>query len=261
MPKLFIMSDIHGYYDKMIETLNEVGFDPDNHGHWFVGLGDYIDRGNKPMEVIKYLHNLPQKILLRGNHEDLFEKCCKRGEAYEYDYSNGTAKTIFDIASKSQKLDQYDDIGEMGVYALRRIRPFLDNLIDFFETEKYIFVHSWIPVHGDMYNYEPYRNYVYDPDWRESSPEKWKEARWPNPFELGNRGLCPDKTVIFGHWHTSWVRNNSRKCSEFGSDADFSIYFSDEEFEDYSKNKYIGIDACTAFSNKMSCLVLEDNFI
>lgn len=260
MPKLFVMSDIHGFYDKMVETLNEAGFDPENPDHWFIGLGDYIDRGDKPLKVIKYLNNLQRKVLLKGNHEDLFVQCCKRGEAYSHDYHNGTAKTIFDIAHNS-KNDYCDDFDECCTYSLRRVRPFLNDLIDYFETEKYIFVHSWIPVIGDTYNFEPYRNYRYDKDWREASSEKWKEARWGNPFILGDKGLLPNKTVVFGHYHTSYPRSIKNICSEFGQDADFTIYFNKEEFNEPWKNDYIGIDACTAHSNKMACLILNDNFV
>ena len=32
--KYFLTSDVHSYYDELIETLNEAGFDPKNHDHF-----------------------------------------------------------------------------------------------------------------------------------------------------------------------------------------------------------------------------------
>ena len=90
MTKLFCISDVHGFYDEMIKALNDAGFEPDNPDHLLIGLGDYIDRGRQPMQVVRYLHNLPNKVLIKGNHEDLFEECCLRGFPYNHDVSNGT---------------------------------------------------------------------------------------------------------------------------------------------------------------------------
>ena len=42
MPKLFVISDIHSFYDEMIESLNNSGFDKDNSNHWLICLGDYL---------------------------------------------------------------------------------------------------------------------------------------------------------------------------------------------------------------------------
>ena len=94
MTKLFCISDVHGFYDEMIKALNEAGFESDNPNHLLIGLGDYVDRGRQPMQVIRYLRNLPNKILIKGNHEDLFEECCQRGFPYNHDVSNGTYDTI-----------------------------------------------------------------------------------------------------------------------------------------------------------------------
>ena len=79
MPKFFVVSDIHGFYDELIMALDKAGFDKDNEEHWLVSCGDEWDRGPNPIEVMKFFSNLKRKILIRGNHMDLFEELCQRG--------------------------------------------------------------------------------------------------------------------------------------------------------------------------------------
>ena len=59
-----------------------------------------------------------------------------------------------------------------------------------------------------------------------------------------------NKTIVCGHWHTSYGHSKyEHKGTEFGEDADFSPYYGPG---------IIAIDACTAFSGKSNCLVIED---
>ena len=60
--KYFIVSDIHGFYDELMSSLNEKGFDSQNKDHYLISLGDAMDRGPKNLEVIKFLNNLERKI-------------------------------------------------------------------------------------------------------------------------------------------------------------------------------------------------------
>ena len=101
MPKFFVMSDIHSYYDEMIEALNVAGYDENNNDHWIIVCGDLFDRGPKPCEMLKFFENRARTILIRGNHEDLLEECCYRGFPYDFDESNGTYTTIIRIKKSS----------------------------------------------------------------------------------------------------------------------------------------------------------------
>ena len=249
MPKLFVMSDIHGFYDEMIAALNAAGFDENNPDHWFVGCGDYFDRGRQPRQVMKYLHNLPRKVLVRGNHEQLLVDCCLRGEALSHDISNGTAHTIWDMAIAI-------DFDECCDYTLKRVKPFLNSMVNYFETKNYIFVHSWIPLvnkDGLPAHYTRGRSFGFNPDWRDVSQKEWDDAMWGNPFDAVAKGLNQTgKTIVFGHWHSStgWAQAEGR--SEFGDDAKFDPYYGDG---------FIAIDACTAHSRKCNVLVLEEEFL
>jgi len=74
-------------------------------------------------------------------------------------------------------------------------------------------------------------------------------ARWINGM-LAARTAQADKTVVCGHWHTSYGHSRlEKKCTEFGPDADFSPYYG---------SAIIALDACTVHSHKINVLVIED---
>lgn len=253
MPKLFVISDVHGFYDEMKSALDEAGFDENNPDHWLIGCGDYMDRGLQPVRVMSYLHNLPRKVLVKGNHEQLLVDCCYRGEAWSHDYSNGTAATILNIAYIPGYIE---DFVEMCDHTLQRTKHFRDSMVNYFETENHIFVHSWIPVinkDGLPAHYTRGRRFEFNPDWRNASQKEWDDATWGNPFDMAARGFNQTgKTIVFGHWATEhkWAEIEGRR--DFNNNARFDIYYGDG---------IIGIDGCTAYSKKVNVLVLEDEFI
>ena len=251
MPKFFIVSDIHGYYDELRLYLNKAGFDENNEDHWLITCGDHFDRGPKPLEVMRYLKKIPRKILVKGNHEELLVKCCENGYPGMHDYSNGTYNTICELGDAGEGYS----FNECCDRTLAKTRLFLDSMVDYFETKNYIFVHSWIPLiskDGFPAYYTRNRQCEFNPNWRQASAKEWEDSRWGNPFELAEQGFLPDKTVVFGHYHTSYAKSRYEGKPEWGIGADFSIYHG---------NGYIGIDACTAYSGQMNVLVLEDEFL
>lgn len=243
--RLFVISDIHGFYDEMIKSLNEAGFNKDT--DILISLGDNIDRGKQPKEVIDYLYSLPNKVLIRGNHEDLFQDACMRGYPLYHDYCNGTHQSICMLNNDDVYSNQYHNLKKnTDCYRYRCIIS--NDMVDYFETKNYIFVHSFLPTKKELGH-----EYVIN-NWKEAENSKWEDARWGNPFGLMKTVLnIPKKTIVFGHFHTSYANKMDGKCiEEFGEGADFSI--------NYGSN-YIGIDACTAHSHKVNCLVLEDELI
>lgn len=249
MKKLFCISDIHGFYDEMKDALDEAGFDPNNTDHWLISCGDEWDRGPEPLKVMKYLYNLPRKVLIQGNHIELFEDLCCRGFAYSHDKSNGTVDTV-------RKIGYGADFYEKCDYALKRTKDYRDILVNYFETKNYIFVHSWIPVinqDGLPAHYTKNRKFEWNADWRNAGQKEWLEAMWGNPFDMARCGLNKTgKIIVFGHWHCSagWAKTDG--CSEFGDDAKFDPYYGDG---------FIAIDACTAYSGKCNVIVIEEEFL
>lgn len=245
----YVVSDIHGYYNELCMALDKAGFDPENEEHWLISLGDEMDRGPKPEEVINYLMSLPRAIFVRGNHTDLMEELIKRQYPCSHDYSNGTFQSALDLAPDAKTFD------EVCIIAEQKVRPFFDKEINYFETENYIFVHSFVPLMCSD-SCPPYytrnRKFEKDPDWRCAHASDWETARWGNPYQLAELGLLPDKKLVFGHYHTSWPRHKYNGEPEVGEGANFDIYYGDG---------YIAIDGCTAYSKQVNVLVLEDNLL
>lgn len=246
MPKFFITSDVHSYCDELIAALDEAGFDPNNENHWLISGGDDMDRGPNPIGVMRFLSNLPRKIIIRGNHTQLFEDLCHRGYPQWHDHSNGTVGTVEALGNYSFDM-MFDLCCER---ALNRTKKYRANMVNYFETKNYIFVHSWIPTKRNNY---PYQIFEFDPDWRNADQYKWDDAMWGNPYKMAADGLNQTgKTIVFGHWHcsTGWAQAEGR--SEFGDDAKFEPYYGDG---------FISIDACTAHSGKVNVIVIEDEFL
>lgn len=236
--KFFVISDVHSFYTPMIEALNSAGFEKNNPNHWFISCGDNFDRGNESEQVRKFLLDLHQKTLIKGNHEDLIKKCYERGYPKYHDASNGTMDTIIELGHGN--LNGFDLACEV---TKTKLQPLLNQMVNYFETQNYVFVHSFIPywIEEECIN------------WRQGTDRDWGKARWGNPFKLCNQGLWKEnKKIVFGHWHTSEQWSKILNTPEYGNDAVYDIFETDG---------YIGLDACTVLSNKVNVLVVEDEFI
>ena len=255
MPKFFVCSDIHSFYTPFKKALDEKGFDPNNEDHWLIVCGDCFDRGPDSGLLLKFLMQLERKIIVKGNHDILLEELCMREFPYSYDISNGTMATI-------------QDLGDMGMgypfdeccqRTWNKTAAYRNLLVNYFETQNYIFVHSWIPtnvIYDETAN-KPWgqvgKTYTYMEDWRNANDSEWEVAMWGNPFEMAEQGLLPDKKLIFGHFHTSFPRAKYEGGEEFGSEANFDIYYGDG---------YIAIDGCVAeYNGQINILKIEDEFI
>lgn len=248
MPKFFVTSDIHSFYTPLKQSLDKKGFDPNNKDHWLVVCGDCFDRGDDSGLVLKFLMSLERKILVRGNHDILFKDLCERGWPGYHDYSNGTITTVYDLggAGSGNPLDECFEISWNKTAAYRGL------LVNYFETQNYIFVHSWIPV-----NPKGFDTYTYREDWRNATDSEWEDAMWGNPFWHAQDGLNQTgKTLVFGHWHCSTGHSLASQgdLSEFEEDAIWEPYINTD-------TKIIGVDRCVAYTGELNVVVIEDEFL
>ena len=64
------MSDLHGCFDELNAMLAKIGFSDQDK---LILAGDHIDRGSQNYEMLCWMEQVPQNILLlRGNHEEEF---------------------------------------------------------------------------------------------------------------------------------------------------------------------------------------------
>lgn len=247
--KYYVVSDIHGYFTQFKSSLDQAGYFTDLEPHKLVILGDLFDRGYEADALQQFVLDLMDKdrlILIRGNHEDLFRKLITtdHGVLYSHHLHNGTFDTVLQLS----KLDYIDALSGSKLIAEAEKTPYNSKIIpamrDYYETDHYIFVHGWIPCNVSEEGYSFMEN------WRTAGVEEWEKARWYNGMDAAQTVTVEGKTIVCGHWHTSYGHSKfENKGSEFGTDADFSPY--------YGKG-IIAIDACTAHSGTVNCIVVED---
>lgn len=231
--KIFAVSDVHGFTSILRRNLSEVGFEVNNPNHLLVICGDLFDRGPEAKDMLKFIHEIDNKIMVKGNHEDLMQDMIIREYPLFHDIQNKTYDTALQLAWDSS----LGDVNYTKLYGI------FDNLcsqmVDFYETKRYVFVHGWIPVTSAK------------KDWRDSN--LWKKARWLNGMEMQMKGkTLPDKTIVCGHWHCSWGNAIKFNVSEFDDDAIWDPYIAPGT---------IAIDRCTAYTKEMNIIVLEDDLI
>lgn len=63
----YIIGDVHGCYDELIALLKKMNFSLNR--DFLIFTGDLINRGPKSAEVLDFVYNLPNKVVLLGNHD------------------------------------------------------------------------------------------------------------------------------------------------------------------------------------------------
>ena len=259
---LFAVSDIHGYYNETIKALTEAGFF-DSDENRLVVVGDALDRGEQPKEMLDFLlglHRQGRLIYIYGNHEELFYNCLQEiaaggiggiASGMSHHYHNRTFHTL--VAISEMSMDEallYPEQLVARVKASDYYNVLLPSTVDYYETKDFIFCHGWIPL--DVSIVDMMAVFKYRPDWREADETEWHKARWRNGMEMCcMRGVKePGKTIVCGHWNCSWGHAHvSKICSERGSDAITTPFCAEG---------IIAIDACTARCGRVNCIKLED---
>lgn len=247
--RYYAVSDVHGFYSLMISALKEAGYFEDTQPHKLIIAGDYFDRGKEAVEMQKFLLEgirNDEIILIKGNHEDLFEQFVEedQGLPYPHHVSNGTYDTALQLTGRTEEFArtrrEYFTLAAMETPYYQEIIPAAR---DYFETENYVFVHGWIPAYRYNRKFAPMHN------WRNAAPDKWAEARWYNGMDAYVNETEP-KTIVCGHWHCSYGHAKYEGiCAEFDKDSDFTPFYD---------TNIIAIDACTAFSGRVNCIVIDD---
>ena len=198
--RYYVISDVHGYYTQMKSALEKAGFFSDTTPHKLIMLGDLFGRGHEAKQLKQFiLEQMEQDkiILIRGNHEDLFVELVTTdaGMPYSYHKSNGTYDTAlqltgFDpVMASIRHYDFADAAKDTPFY-----KEIIPAMLDYFETEHYVFTHGWIP---SIPNRD--KSYSYISSWREADREQWNQARWFNGMDAAQTA-DENKTIVCGHW-------------------------------------------------------------
>lgn len=255
----YVVSDVHGFYSETEYALDNAGFFEERLPHTLIVCGDFFDRGKEAIKMQEFICDLMRKnqiILVRGNHEDLaldlLDTFSENLDVYSvprHHFSNGTFDTFMQLAKMS-----LSDVMLDPEKLVKRVEktPFFTRIIpeslNYFETKNFVFVHGWIPYVPRSFE----RSYA-EADWRNATAAEWRDARWINGMNAYFSGaVLPDKTIVCGHYHTSYGHSRADGTAEFGDDADFSTF---------AEDGIIAIDACTAFSKRVNVLRIDDDDI
>lgn len=279
--KYFIVSDIHSFCSELKSALWKAGFNKRNKDHTLIVCGDVFDRGSETVELYKFLTSIPKKrcILIKGNHELLYEELLEKSFPESHDFSNHTVDTFCQIAGYDLEIltpkywRKFDDVLH------ERIRQAWQEILTevkqspitawlqsdrwkyWHEVGNYIFVHSFIPLKNldHMPAYYIYnRKFGYFKDWRETANNfELEDATWGCPYQQYIDGYFKEeaangKVLVCGHWVVTDFRQHiNNKWSD-----DTSVY----KFENI-----IGLDCgvwkyrdTKAYYHPQNVLVIDD---
>lgn len=123
----YVMSDIHGNFDKYIEMLKLINFTDDDELYI---LGDIFDRGDNPIGILEHIRKHKNIHLIKGNHEQMYVECYEDGFRDVYGWlCNGGSNTFEQIVNKGQ-------------FYMDEIYRYLNNLPYIKVVDKFILVHA-----------------------------------------------------------------------------------------------------------------------
>ena len=166
-------------------------------------------------------------------------------------YTNGTWDTALQLSGMTA-----EEAINAPLALVQRVMqtPFyqilLKNGVDYYETDKYVFVHGYIPCTKIEDVYPP--AYKYNPQWRDASPAEWDKARWLNGMEMAgvHRITEEGKTIVCGHFHANYGHSFlDRKCPQYGKDAIYTTY---------EMPGLIALDGATATTGIVNILIIDE---
>lgn len=213
----YVISDIHGMYDKFVKMLDKIGFDDDD---ILYVLGDVLDRGPNPIMVLQKMMEMPNVIPIVGNHELMAAECmdflCE--EITEETIKKLSSETInnfinWDYNGSSSTINEFTKLdSEMRKEVLEYIGDF--SLYEEVEVTRTRQGHkgkgpkkgervTYLLVHAGLGNYSP-RKKLEDYSLNEII---WERADYDNPY-------YPDREnffVINGHTPTQLIEGNPKQ--------------------------------------------------
>lgn len=248
--RYYVTSDTHGFYTALETALKTAGFFEDTQPHKLLIIGDLFDRGDEALRLQEFILEQMEKdlvILIKGNHEDMFEQLVTedKGLPYGVHVHNGTYDTALQLTGFDRVIAEirHYDFAEAAMRTpyYQKIIP---AMLDYYETRNYVFTHGWLPCYPTRSG-----SYARIEDWRHALKDSWKRSRWYNGMDAF-RTAYDEKTVVCGHWHASYGHSRyEHKGSEFGEDADFTPFMA---------SGIIALDACTAHTGFVNCMIIDD---
>jgi hypothetical protein len=257
--KYFLISDVHGEYDKMKYALSTAGFDESK--DTLVSVGDAMDRGPKNVDTLDYLLGLKNKILLWGNHDARLLLLLNGAAVESYDAHNKTTETIAQLSGHDMNAPFDKDFYEYYETCLSEIRnsEIKEKLMSYFkqchmaaEFSNEIVTHAWLPSSVGLDSLK------LKPSWRSvKSWDRWYDALWSRTDYAVRGQAYPDKKLVVGHWY-AWLIAEQEGTQRSEKDPETQQYVIDTSVYDNGKAAFIdgmSYDDC----GKVNVYIIEDS--
>lgn len=151
---IYVISDIHGCYDKYIQLLEKIQFSEEDE---LYVLGDVVDRGPEPVKVLQDMMCRANVYPILGNHEYMALTVLKKMSVEVTEANYATHLSAEDIQSM---LHWQSDGGQTTIDAFRKLsseekEDVLEYLQEFTLYEE-VFVKGkrYVLVHAGIHNFE-----------------------------------------------------------------------------------------------------------
>ena len=225
---IYVMSDIHGEYEKYLEMLEKINFSDSDE---LYVLGDVVDRGNGSVKILKDMSVRWNVFPLMGNHDYMASVLLRR---FNTQITNENADSYLNTEIMSLLNSWLSDGGETTLAEFKKLTPDdRDALIEYMEEfELYAEVSAggknFVLVHAGLGDFDPDRaleDYTVDQlvfDRLDYTQRYFK-----------------DKYLVTGHTPTALISPEYRGRI-------------------FQMNGHIAIDCGATFGLKLGCLRLDD---
>lgn len=176
------MSDLHGCYEEFIQMLTLINFSKDD---TLYILGDIFDRSSNPLKILDYIIDHKNIVLLKGNHEKMFEDYYENNDIYLWYYNGGQIT--------HEQILQRDEIFQESLYKYIKSLPYIK------VVDKFILTHAsvYLPKNADLLDIQTLLS-IQEEDiclWDRSS--------------IGKERQYKDYTIICGHTPVQSIVNTT----------------------------------------------------
>lgn len=224
----YVMSDLHGEYEKYLEMLKKIKFTDDD---VLYVLGDVVDRGKHPIKILQDMMQRFNVYPLIGNHDYMCLLSLKTllteitNESIEH-FENEDQLQMLQFWLQEGGQTTLDEFMQLSKEEMQDIEDYLGE----FSLYEEIYVNGkvFILVHAGLDNFNTARSL----DDYELYEVIFKRTNYTKVY-------YPDKYLVTGHTPTQVIKGNSRPGFI------------------YQKNHHIAIDCGCVFGGKLACLCLE----
>jgi len=223
----YVMSDIHGEYDKYVKMLEKISFSNDDE---LYVLGDIVDRGPKPTEVLRDMMGRANVFPIMGNHDLFALDILNR---LSVDITEDNFATQVDMSVMNEMLEWLNNGGEPTMTGFQKLSKservdMLNYILEFPLCEVVeIKEKTFILVHAGLGNFQS------DKKLRDYTAEELLQSR--NDPDIR---YFSDETIYIVSGHTPTLIFTGKP----------QIYIS---------NNNINIDCGACFGGRLGCLCLD----